>query len=165
MKARKSFMRFIHVNSSWGLLALALALAGPAQGADPILIGQWPGGPRGWKAIGVAVDDHYAYVAGSDLSGLQVFDVSNPAHPRWLSDCITGESVFGVAVSGGYAYAACYNAGLQVIDVSNPANPQWMGGYNTSGWAWDVAVSGDYAYVVNKSSTSADLQVINVSDP
>ncbi|HNW08887.1 MAG TPA: hypothetical protein PKM81_14375, partial [Verrucomicrobiota bacterium] len=133
MKARKSFMRFIHVNSSWGLLVLALALAGPAQGADPILIGQWPGGPRGWQAIGVAVDDHYAYVAGSDLSGLQVFDVSNPAHPRWLSDCITGESVFGVAVSGGYAYAACYNAGLQVIDVSNPANPQWMGGYNTSG--------------------------------
>lgn len=110
MKARKSFMRFIHVNSSWGLLALALALAGPAQGADPILIGQWPGGPRGWKAIGVAVDDHYAYVAGSDLSGLQVFDVSNPAHPRWLSDCVPSKSVFGVAVSGGYAYAACYNA-------------------------------------------------------
>ena len=34
---------------------------------------------------------------------------------------------WNMAVSGNYAYVACWSGGLQVIDVSNPANP--------SGWA------------------------------
>ena len=31
------------IHSSWGLVVLALVLAGPVQAADPVLVGQWPG--------------------------------------------------------------------------------------------------------------------------
>lgn len=50
-----------------------------AQAADPALVGQWPGLPRG-KARDVFVVGTTAYVA-IGLGGLAIFDVSNPANP------------------------------------------------------------------------------------
>jgi hypothetical protein len=38
MNVRPHSARFAKVNYGWGLLALALALAGPARGADPVLV-------------------------------------------------------------------------------------------------------------------------------
>ena len=74
----------------------------------------------------------------------------------------TSGQAFEVAVAGGYAYVADYNAGLQVIDVRNPAAPVRVGGYDTSGYAWGVAVAGGYAYVADDT---AGLQVIDVANP
>jgi hypothetical protein len=79
----------------------------------------------------VAVSGNYAYVVAGG-SGLQVIDVSNPAHPQRVGGYDTIGAATGVAVSGNYAYVADGFAGLQVIDVSNPANPQRVGGYDTS---------------------------------
>ena len=132
----------------------------PAQAADPVLVGQWPGWQRG-DANGVAVSGNYVYVT-IGKAGLAVIDVSNPANPQRVGGCDTSGSACGVAVSGNYAYVADDEAGLQVIDVSNPANPQRVGGYDTSGYARGVAVSGHYAYVADDE---AGLQVIDVSNP
>jgi len=128
-------------------VALALALAGPAHGADPDLIGQWPGFARG-DPQAVVITNNFAYIAAA-RGGLIVFDVSDPANPQPVGRYFTGGSAYGVAVSGNYAYVADGAAGLQVIDVSNPANPQRVGGYDTSGGAGGVAVRGNYVYVAD----------------
>ena len=119
----------------WGLVTLALALAWPARGADAVLIGQWPGWPRGGAARGVAVSGNYAYVA-AEYGGLQVIDVSNPANPERVGGRTNdlGGIPTGVAVSGNYAYVADFGAGLQVIDVSNPANPQGRATFLSVNW-------------------------------
>jgi hypothetical protein len=122
-------------------------------------VGQWPGWPRG-DAYGVAVSGHYAYVAVGD-AGLQVIDVSDPAHPRRVGGYNTSGWAHGVAVSGHYAYVADGDEGLQVIDVSDPANPRWVGGYDTPGSAEGVAVSGDYAYVADGGW---GLQILRIGD-
>ncbi len=47
MNCLKQCLLLPKFNCGCGLVALALALAWPAHGADPDLIGQWPGWPRG----------------------------------------------------------------------------------------------------------------------
>ena len=112
-------------------------------------------------ANGVAVAGHYAYVADMD-AGLQVIDISNPAHPQWVGGYDTADWAVGVAVVTNYAYVADGYSGLQVIDISNPAHPQWVGGYDTADYAMGVAVAGNYAYVADMD---AGLQAIDISGP
>ena len=47
MKGLKQCLLFPKFNCGCALVTLALALAWPARAADPVLIGQGPGWPRG----------------------------------------------------------------------------------------------------------------------
>src|SRR5207253_825205 len=86
-----------------------------------------------------------------------------PAHPQQVGNYVTPPAVvFGVAVSGNYAYLADYSAGLRVVDVSDPANPQSVGTSATGGRPVGVAVLGHYAYLADMDF---GLQVIDVSNP
>ena len=83
MKGLKQCLLFPKTNCGCGLVTLVLALAWPAHGADPVLIGQWPGWPRG-LAYGVAVSGNYAYVADGKW-GLLILGprpASHFHHPR-----------------------------------------------------------------------------------
>ena len=112
MKGLKQCLLFPKFNCGCGLVTLALALAWPARSANPVLIGQWPGWPRG-EAYGVAVSGNYAYVA--DGAGLEVIDVSNPANPQRVGGYDTSGYAYGVAVSGNYAYVADWSWGLLIL--------------------------------------------------
>jgi hypothetical protein len=57
--------------------------------------------------------------------------------------------VWGVAVTGSYAYVADGDGGLRVISVTDPARASQAGFYDTAGDAPGVAVSGGYAYVAD----------------
>ena len=70
MKSLKQSLLFPKTTCGCGLVTLALALAWPARGADPVLIGQWPGWERG-PAYGVAVSGDYAYVADAGAGGFR----------------------------------------------------------------------------------------------
>jgi hypothetical protein len=115
----------------------------------------------------VALAANYAYVADGS-AGLQVVDISNPAHCVRAGACAVSGNAEAVAVAGNYAYLANGPAGLQVIDVSTPANCVRVGGctnnfYGLSyGRASGVAVAGNYAYVAD---ANAGLQVIDISNP
>ena len=108
---------------------------------------------------GVAVEDGYAYLAGSD--GLTVVDVSIPPSPFWVAFLDTPDEANDVAVEDGYAYVAGSD-GLRVIDVNQPWGPFEVGFLDAPD-AHDVAVSGGYAYVTGGSP--AQLRVIDVSTP
>jgi len=109
---------------------------------------------------GIAVEDGYAYVAGSD--GLRVIDVTIPPLPVEAAFLDTPDEAYGVAVEDGYAYVAGSD-GLRVIDVNQPWGPFEVGFLGAPIPAWNVAVSRGYAYVA--SGSPAQLRVIDVSDP
>lgn len=135
----------------------------------PQRVGIWTTIPGGASAM--AVVGNYAYVAAG---GLQVLDISDPAHPRRVggrlaSGSIPGVTVSGngVVVSGNYAYvvSSFYANGqssgaLDVMDISDPANPTLFGRYEMSE-PNGVALSGQYACV----AWSGGLLVIDVSNP
>ena len=73
MNSLKQYLLFPKTTCGCGLVTLALALAWVARGANPVLIGQWPGKPRG-AALSVAVSGNYAYVADGG-AGLQVIEI------------------------------------------------------------------------------------------
>ena len=112
----------------------------------------------------VAVLNNYAYV-GTWYDGLQVIDITNPHNPVIISNIESpGHPVFGVSVSGGYAYIAVLDGywNLQVIDISSPSDPVLTGGVSIPGAAYGVAVLGSYAYV---AALNSGLQVIDITDP
>ncbi len=119
----------------------------------------------------IAVQGQYVYVVEEGLydsyeDGLRIIDVSNPANPNEVGYYNTasngGSVVFGVAVSGNYAYMAGGSDGLRIIDVSNPSSPKEVGFYDTGGFTRGVAVSGNYAYVADNED---GLRIIDVSNP
>jgi hypothetical protein len=133
----------------------------------------------------VAVSGNYAYVASDTRwdgsqdvgGGLQVIDIRNPSVPLEVSRFNTNGSVYAVAVSGNYAYAAGFwhegtnsLAGLQVIDISDAANPHRIGSLEgTPAQPVALAVGGNHAYLVGSRYDGvnwiAGLQVIDISDP
>jgi hypothetical protein len=80
MKPVRQSLLFSKTGRGCGLVTLALALAWVAHGADPVLIGQWPGWPRG-NVLGVAVSGNYAYVA----DGYWGLIILGPRTPRITS--------------------------------------------------------------------------------
>ncbi|MCD6338941.1 MAG: pre-peptidase C-terminal domain-containing protein, partial [Verrucomicrobia bacterium] len=142
------YVRVRHYSSADRGMYLLKVYFSPVQ-----FVGQWRRGPA-WS---VAVSGDYAYVA-SLSAGLQVIDVSDPAHPVRVGSCETSDDAVGVAVSGHYAYVAeewwdefdGSRGRLEVIDVSDPANPVRFGVCETGYRAQGVVVSGHYAYVVER---------------
>jgi hypothetical protein len=143
-------------------LAAAFGLPCVALDLEPRLGGNLaPGG----LAVEVAVSGNYAYVVVRD-SGLQIFDISDPTHPRPVSGYRTSGLAVDVAISGNYAYLASerrppnLGGGLDVINITDPTNPQRVGGY-TGRDSKAVSVFGDYAYVAERTR----LNRIDVGDP
>jgi hypothetical protein len=102
---------------------------------------------------------------GASLTNLNATNIVGLAPPgAALSSTFVGTNPVCIAVSGRYAYVACYNSKtLQIVDVSTPGSPQTMGAVNTSGNPIAVAVAGRYAYLEYQFSTT--LQVIDISNP
>ncbi|HUH12870.1 MAG TPA: hypothetical protein VMK65_07155, partial [Longimicrobiales bacterium] len=61
---------------------------------------------------------------GSQLNGITLLDLADPAHPRVLSRFTEGldHGVHNVWIEGGYVYAV--SQGLKVIDVATPTAPR-----------------------------------------
>lgn len=137
---------------------------------------------RGASALAVA--GNYAYVGNSatNLYGLHVIDISNPASPvvlgrvpemPWPAD--PSDTTFQIALSGNYAYLARGESGLDIVDVSDPASPQRVGRYAPTSCypylcdtAAGVGVANSYIYLSDDTTPSmslANLDVIDASNP
>ncbi|MFB3910134.1 MAG: hypothetical protein ACE15D_17235 [Candidatus Eisenbacteria bacterium] len=106
----------------------------------------------------VAVEGDYAYVSGARL---RVVDLSNADAPVVILEDAGVGTVYGIAISDGYLYAASDLFGLAVLSLANPAAPALVGSVNPPGYGWGVCASGNFVYM----STSSALQVIDVSNP
>ncbi len=96
------------------------------------------------------VGDH-AFVTNGN--GVNSIDVIDPKNPTIRGTYQTTGDVYGIHVTGNYAYLAVADntgfGGLHVLDVSNPASPFRVALYKTPINAHDVYVSGNYAYLTD----------------
>lgn len=109
----------------------------------------------------------YVFVARRG-AGLSIVDVSDPRDPQ-----IVFEQDFGlnqdVKVSGRYAFltneASNGTVGLYILDISDPPRSHVVGTVATPeiSSVHNVYAAGDYVYLV--SNSSADVRIIDVSDP
>ncbi len=121
-------------------------------------------------AFGIALDGPYAYIADYN-SGLQIADISDPAHPvqvgTWLRpDYRTARppkemSWRSVDVQDGIAYLAMGALGLRILDVRDPRVPREIGSYVAKeGLIW-ARVRGKHAFVAGGLS----LRAVDISQP
>jgi hypothetical protein len=106
------------------------------------------------------VGGNYAYV-GYDVSGVLVFNVSDPANPAIVAVCSTASSAQHLVVDGNYLYVAD-GGDICVIDVSDPLHPSIAGSCTPTGWSIGIDKVGNYAY---GADWGGGLDVVDVSDP
>jgi hypothetical protein len=133
------------------------------------------------KGIALSSDGQYAFVAADMVAGtggrvnvVRVFDPANPlAAPRIESQVTT--SAVGratkIALSDDerFAYVADYSGGLQVLDVTGfrtGRTPTKVGsGFVTVGAATHVALANGLVVVTTSDPQTAQLSLLDVSDP
>lgn len=98
----------------------------------------------------------------TDGAGLYVVDISDPAAMTIVGQEL-GQTSFGIAVSGDYAYVGASTSGLSVYDVSDPAAPELVASRSVSGGAvLKVAVDGTMAYI---PAGNSGFRTVDISDP
>lgn len=108
------------------------------------------------------VQGRYAYVGTQ--SGMQIFDVGNPAAPALLSTTPVGEGARGIvslAVAGSHAFVvpSYPPRPLYVLDVSDPVAPALVATTGEITGAY-VSLSNGHAYL-----SDDDFSIFDVSDP
>jgi hypothetical protein len=110
------------------------------------------------EATEVMVAGDHAYV-GTFTAGLRIVDISTPSSPLEVGSW--GGGVWGVDVSGSYAYVAI--GGMHVLDISTPSNPVEVGSFESlEASSRAVTVVGDYAYLADERD---GLRIVDVSVP
>ena len=98
-------------------------------------------------------------------AGLQIVDVSDPAHPRELGSYTTENRSHNSVVENGLAFLSSELYGVQVLDVSNPAAPKKVGRIRTKGDVQWVISSAPYIYTAEGARGIAVYDVSDLSAP
>jgi hypothetical protein len=114
----------------------------------------------------MAVANGYAYIACSS-NGFQIYNVSNPGAPFWVSTVNITNYAKYLALNGNYAFVTFSTSsgskGMKVIDISSPVYPVIVGSLNTTATPGDIDVWEDYAYLACGSDNQ--LIIIDISSP
>lgn len=115
---------------------------------------------------GIEVVGDYAYTACRELSnysvsGLRIFDISDPFNITMQGFTNIEGITYCVAVAEDYAYIGMYD-NFHVIDVSDPTEPVHLAQLTVGYTPLDIIVSDGLAYI---ASTSEGLSIIDVSNP
>lgn len=114
----------------------------------------------GWSTA-VDVEGRLAYVAVG--SRVRVVDVTDPAHPRTLSESPELPApIDELSVTGGMVYVADRAFGLRIVDARDPLRPQVVGAGEKVKGAKAVQVAGGHAYLADGA---AGVHVLDVADP
>lgn len=112
----------------------------------------------------LAVSGNRAYLV-SDLSQLEVIDISQPAAPCSIAGPHHVDSL-GFPTSVPVGYAEDPDERWQLSDLTDPAHPKPIGGYRTIAKARGIALSGQYAFTVGWGweQMRAGVKVYDLSD-
>lgn len=117
-------------------------------------------------ANSVALVGDLAYVAadryGRYDGSLSVFDVGDPAAPRFLSVINLPSRVESVVAHGSWLYVMGGEAGIHLVDIAQPRAPRYMGAVKTVSGTHRADVVDDLLYVADGES---GVQVFDVTSP
>jgi hypothetical protein len=87
-----------------------------------------------------------------------------PGSPRLVAqfDDDEGNSLWGVHVSGKYAYYATNDEGIYIMDISNPTDPKRVARLDYGGGTSDLFAIGKYLYV---AASWGGLKILDISEP
>jgi hypothetical protein len=116
-------------------------------------------------AGGMSFDADQLFIASLD-GGIFVFDVSDPAQPRDVSQFLesTG-SVTTVAVIGDFAYVTTTRGPLRVLDVSAPEAPVQVAAGGAANISSSSRVSEGRDRLYFAQFGSGDVRLVDISDP
>ncbi len=89
-----------------------------------------------------------------------IIDVSDPTHPKQLSEVTLSNPPSDILQSQNYVYFLSRNHGLEVMDVSDPYDPEFVG-YCWLPHATRMALYQNYLYCENPE----EILVVDVTDP
>ncbi len=115
-------------------------------------------GSLNFRPTGIVTHAGYAYTA-SGISGMHLFDISDPTQPAWASRHATSGAALGIILTAKNVFVAAAEAGLDIFDITDPGSPVFVKNVPMSGQAQDVKLWGDYAYV---ATGNAGLVIVNV---
>ena len=102
----------------------------------------------------VVVRGDKAYLA-NQRRGLQVVDVGDPRHPKFIGTVDTPGMAWGVCLDGDYAYVADGPSGLQIVSVADPSQPRLVGSIKIPRSALAVEKLGRVVLVAGQDSIFA----------
>jgi len=107
------------------------------------------------------IENDLLYVADW-FSGLHIYDIRQPHHPKLLSSFPTPGSPKGVLVRNGIAYVADDDHGLQIIDVSEPLSPSLVSTLPLSGLAYTMKFSNNLLYI---AAHHGGFHIVDIENP
>ena len=102
------------------------------------------------EAVRAVVADGETVFAAAGLSGLAIFDVTDPDQIQLIETIETAWATNDIVVEEGLAYLADGSLGLRIFDVSRPDDPQELGSHDTPGDA--LALTLDRRALVSDSA-------------
>lgn len=108
----------------------------------------------------IASRDNRAYVAQGD-NGLQVYDITNPLYPTWMTGVDIPGDARAVALDGDLALVAT-DTGLAVVDITNPYQARLRATLKLDRPALRIVAAGRRAYVLD---AAGGVTVIDARDP
>jgi hypothetical protein len=134
---------------------------------NPVEIGSWEFPDFFAPAMRVQVAGHIAYVTIDTDPGRPqaVIDVSDPAHPVFLSflNASTDSPIAEMRELGHYLLAVDFSRFLKVYDNSDPTNITLTASVPTRSRTYGLTVVENYAYV--SEGDAAAVQVFDISNP
>jgi hypothetical protein len=110
----------------------------------------------------ITISGRYAFL-GNGASGIDILDISDPAHPTSVGFMDTPGNAGDALIVGRYAYVSDLGNGLAVIDISNVGSPTTVARNIDNGVAllYDLEVQGSYLY----AASDGGLRVYDISNP
>jgi len=136
---------------SYDYLLRVFNVTDPAQPVEIATFG-FPAPPED-----LAISGGYAYVAL--YKGLEIIDISNPAHPKYVGD-FPISNTNRVVNNGSYLSVASWD-GITILNISDPVHPVQKGFYKDDSPGY-LAISGSYLY---SADNYTGLTIIDISDP
>lgn len=96
-----------------------------------------------------------------DPEGLTIIDISDPEHPRRISDSDQRICGLDIAVSGDFLYRTGFKMGITCIDISDPENIEIVGRECWEGGGNAIAIRDRVAYIADGEF----LTFVNITDP
>ncbi len=131
--------RILYVSSTYNLPQPVYIF----DASDPDTIREMGHVYMGWEALSAAIKDTLLFVSSVSDQPLQVYSISDPASPQFLSGSGLGPT--GMMVRDSILYATT-GTGFYSIDISDPINLKPRGTVNLKYATGKIALLGPYAF-------------------
>ena len=112
------------------------------------------------------IDGNLLYVS-SGFSGIQVFDITDPANPQWVTNVPIGfdDITYDLTIANGYLYTATFGEGVVVVDIDPLEDAHVVNTIDVTGAPFAIDSSGTTLYAACATYPDGIVVILDASDP